>query len=92
MDVVYLVESGKYSEDGLNAIQKAFLSGIRSASEELECAAANLFDANLCDLGYERLINEIYVDAVKQCREWLYRHECEVIISFGDENAEQEAD
>ena len=92
MDIVYLVESGKYSEDGLNAVQKAFLSGLRNASKELEYAIANLFDDDRCELGYERLVNEICVDAVNQCIDWLYRRECEAIVSFGDENAEYEAD
>lgn len=89
MNAVYLVESGKYSRDGLNDMQKAYLRGIRDATEELECASDNLFDDALCDLGYEHFINEICVDAVRQCRDWLYSFECENIVSFEDENASE---
>lgn len=90
MDYTYLVKSGKYSEDDLNAEQKAFLRGMRFARESMESAFALLFPEKPEGI-LERIEYETVENFMADATTCMKGDEDQAIVEFSDINAAEEA-
>ena len=90
MDIVRLVESGKYTTEGFDNLQMECINTFDIAIDEVESCAANRFDVAEDAPLLDRMVAEIQNDAAQQIKEWLYATKCEHIVSFGDDNASRE--
>lgn len=92
MNSTYLVESGKYTTEGFDNLQKECIDTFDMAIEAVEDCAANRFEVSDDASILDRMTSEIQMDAAEQIKQWLYGIKCEFIVSFGDDNASRESD
>ncbi len=87
MDMVKLVEEGKYKKEELNAEHRAFISGIEFAEESVDgfFGDGDTEDEFSSTLGaIKKEITDAVIGSVK---DYLHILKCEAIVSFGDEEA-----
>ena len=83
MDLVRLVESGKYKKEDLNAVNFAFISGMEEAMRRLD----GMFDEGDFDSFSPTLakIQKEFADEVlRTVKEWLHVSICEAIVGLVD--------